>query len=285
MRISIVTISFNQARFIEQAMASVLTQDYPDIEYIVVDAGSTDGSREIIERYRERLASAIFEPDDGPAAGLNKGFAKATGDIFFYLNADDILLPGALKAAANHFANAPHADVVYGNGLQIDAQGRIVRRIFSSKWGLRAYAYGAVSVVQQATFIRCTAFNKAGGFNVANRTCWDGELLVDLGMIGCQLTQVNEFFGAFRVYPDSITGSGRLNQQTLDDLTRMTHRILGRPSNRLDYPLRFYYRVFKNIQQPVVLVKKLLDWFLVIPFGSLGYVALHEVGNNENGEQ
>ena len=93
MKISIVTVSFNQADYLEQAIRSVVEQDYSDIEYIVVDAGSTDGSREIIER--DRIATVVFEPDREPADGLNKGFARATGDIFGYINADDAYLPGA----------------------------------------------------------------------------------------------------------------------------------------------------------------------------------------------
>ena len=92
MKVSIVTISFNQARFLRRAITSVLSQDYPDIEYIVVDPGSTDGSREIINAYGPRLASVIFDPDDGPADGLNRGFQLATGDVLAYINADDALL-------------------------------------------------------------------------------------------------------------------------------------------------------------------------------------------------
>src|SRR6202171_6644991 len=96
-RVSIVTISFNQAPFLERAIRSVVEQDYPDIEYIVVDPGSTDGSRDIIERYRSRISQVIYEPDHGPADGLNKGFASATGDIFGSINADDAFLPGAVR--------------------------------------------------------------------------------------------------------------------------------------------------------------------------------------------
>ena len=95
MRVSIVTISFNQAEFLERAIRSVIEQDYPDVEYIVVDPGSTDGSREIIEKYRSRISKVILEPDTGPANGLNKGFAAATGEIFGYINADDAFLPKA----------------------------------------------------------------------------------------------------------------------------------------------------------------------------------------------
>ena len=108
-KVSIVTISFNQADFLEEAILSVLGQDYPDIEYIIVDAGSTDGSLEIIERYRERLAAVIVGPDAGPADGLNKGFRLATGSICGYINADDAYLPGAISSAVKAFERHPDA--------------------------------------------------------------------------------------------------------------------------------------------------------------------------------
>src|SRR5450432_3341584 len=97
LKVSIVTISFNQAAYLEEAIRSVLDQDHPLVEYIVVDPGSTDGSRDIIERYRGRIAKVLYEPDQGPADGLNHGFAHATGDVFACLNADDLLLPRAVS--------------------------------------------------------------------------------------------------------------------------------------------------------------------------------------------
>src|SRR5437773_10138654 len=96
MKFSIVTISYNQARFLEQAICSVLDQDYEDVEYIVADPGSTAGSREIIDRYRSRIAAVVFEPDAGPGDALNKGFAQASGEIYGSLNADDQDLPATL---------------------------------------------------------------------------------------------------------------------------------------------------------------------------------------------
>jgi glycosyltransferase involved in cell wall biosynthesis len=101
----------------------VLAQDYPAIEYIVVDPGSTDGSRELIESFASRLAAVLFEPDQGAADGLNKGFQRASGDIFGFLNSDDVLLPGAMKSVSQAFEQNPDCDIVMGNGFIIDAQG------------------------------------------------------------------------------------------------------------------------------------------------------------------
>src|ERR1700729_2290269 len=127
MKFSVVTISFNQRQYVEEALGSVLTQDYPAIEYIVVDPGSTDGSRELIEAFRNQLASVVFEPDRGAAEGLNKGFALATGDIFGFLNSDDVLLPGTMRSVAEAFAQNPDCDIVMGNGFTIDAHGKRIR--------------------------------------------------------------------------------------------------------------------------------------------------------------
>src|ERR1700761_9685491 len=117
MKVSVVTVSFNQRQYLEACLTSVLNQEYPDLEYIVVDPGSQDGSRELIESFRGRLASILFESDQGPADGLNKGFRLASGDIFGFLNSDDALLPGAVKSVSESFARNPDCDIVMGNGF------------------------------------------------------------------------------------------------------------------------------------------------------------------------
>ncbi len=117
--VSIVTISFNPAEFVERTILSVLAQDYPDIEYIVVDPGSTDGSREIIERYRPRISKIILRPDHGAADGLNGGFAEATGEIFGFLNSDDMLLPGAVSSAVAFLEKHKEIDVVSGHSSNL----------------------------------------------------------------------------------------------------------------------------------------------------------------------
>ena len=108
MKVSIVTISYNQCEFLEQALVSVLDQDYHNIEYIVIDAGSTDGSREIIQKHHHRIDKVIFEEDEGPADGLNKGFSIASGHIYGFLNSDDFLLPGVISKVVDTFKKQPN---------------------------------------------------------------------------------------------------------------------------------------------------------------------------------
>ena len=236
--ISIVTISFNQAKYLAAAIESVLGQDYPALDYIVVDPGSTDGSRDIIEANRNRLATVLLDPDKGPADGLNKGFAAGRGTIFGYINADDLLLPGALAKVARSFAERPAADVVCGNGVMIDAAGHTIRPIATSRFNLTAFGHGAMTFVQQGNFFRREAFAAAGGFNPDNRTCWDAELLIDMALAGARVINVPDRLGAFRLYGDTITGSGRLAAQTRIDLARLSQKALGRPPRSSDAIVR-----------------------------------------------
>src|SRR5437867_5556810 len=124
--VSIVTPSFNQAAFLEQTILSVLNQDYPKIEYIVMDGGSSDGSVDIIRRYEERLASWTSQRDNGQTDAIRRGFDRATGTIFAWLNSDDLLAPSAVRIAVDAFRRFPDAGVVYGDRLHIDAKGNVI---------------------------------------------------------------------------------------------------------------------------------------------------------------
>jgi glycosyltransferase involved in cell wall biosynthesis len=247
-RISIVTLSFNQGRFLEAAIESILGQNYPNLDYIVVDPGSQDDSRAIIRKFEGRLM-ALLDPDQGPADGLNKGFAAATGDIFGYINADDLLLPGALYTIARHFADHPEVDAILGNGLLIDAAGNVRRRIKSSRYNLKSLAHGAMTFCQQGHYFRRALFEAARGFNIANRTCWDAELLVDMGLAGARVMNVPDQLGAFRLYSETITGSGRLAEAMRIDLDRIRVKALGRtsrPADRLAAPLHLLARRLRD---------------------------------------
>jgi len=236
-KISLVTISFNQAPFLEQALASVLDQDYPGLEYIVVDPGSTDGSREVIERHRHRIAHVIFEPDTGPSDGLNRGFAAASGEIFGYLNSDDILLPGALARVDRAFQEHVDADLVYGHGYVIDRAGRIVRRCRSDRFNLRRSAYGNSIIMQQAAFWRRDAFAAVGGFNAANRLSWDGEFWIDLALAGRRFRRIDEYWAGFRSHDESITHKfhgGGAGTPFGHEQRRLLEKALKRPRNSLD---------------------------------------------------
>jgi GT2 family glycosyltransferase len=227
MKIGIVSISFNQGKYLAEAIESVSLADPARLAYVIVDPGSTDDSREIIERYRRRFSRIIFEPDQGPADGLNKGFATLDADILGYVNSDDRFAPGALDYVLRYFERHPSADALCGAIRIIGERGRpSLRRRTPDPIDLRRYAYESCFFWQQATFFRREAFLKAGGFNIANETAWDGELVVDMALAGCRFGYTNKLLGDFRIYGDSITGSGRLSDALRRDRQHMREKIL-----------------------------------------------------------
>ena len=259
MKVSIVTISLNQAPFLERAILSVVEQDHDDIEYIVVDPGSTDGSRDIIERYRDRISVAVLEPDAGPADGLNMGFARATGDIFGYINADDAYLPGAIGKAVDAFRASPAADVVCGHGFIVNANGAVRRRFYSDQFSAWRYVHGGVTVMQQSTFFRRDAFQAASGFNLENRIWWDGELLLDMCLAGSRFTVVDDFWSVFTIHEASISGQRGGESEVarlLDERRRTTQarfyrKAMGRPPDSLTSFWFAVARVQKWLLNPV----------------------------------
>lgn len=126
--VSVVTPSYNQVRYLETTLRSVLEQDYPRIEYIVIDGGSTDGSLQVLDGYRARLAQCVSEPDAGQAAGINKGLRLATGEIVAWLNSDDVYLPGAIRQAVETLEADPDLGMVYADGIMVDSEQVLLDR-------------------------------------------------------------------------------------------------------------------------------------------------------------
>ncbi len=242
-RISLVTVSFNQGRFLEAAIRSALSQEYLNLEYIVADGGSGDGSAEIIRRHESRLAWSVSEPDRGPAHALNKAFARATGELFGYLNSDDVLQPGALAAAAALFLRRPETDVVYGDVDYIDEKGRPAafpgkrtRQMRTVAFDRLAMLRGVMPVPQQGSLWRAAVHRKIGGFNEENRTCWDGEFFYRCALAGFRFHHLPRSLGGFRIHSGSISGSGNNREAYRQDCRRL--RQLGRDSG---FSINFLY--------------------------------------------
>jgi glycosyltransferase involved in cell wall biosynthesis len=212
------------------------------VEYIVVDPGSSDGSRELIQSYGEQISRVIFEPDKGAADGLNKGFLRATGDVFGFLNADDIFLLGALRKVQEFFDSCPKFDMAMGNGYVVDFQGRNLRHLRARNFSVQSYLYGGTRWLQQSTFFRREAFQRSGGFNVENRTCWDGELFVSMVQRGALVGYIDADLAAFRLHSASISGSKRLENAYQEDCRRIFRKIRGRDWRVTDDLLRLFYR-------------------------------------------
>ena len=225
--LGIVTISFNQARFLAECIESVQLSDASRLRYVMVDPGSTDGSRELIEKYRDRFSALVLEPDRGPADGLNKGFAVCDADIYGYLNSDDRFRKGALDWVLAYFQNHPETDVLLGAIARFDENGKVSprKRTQDQPFDLRKYAVCACNVFQQGTFFRREAFHKTNGFNLDSKTAWDAELVVDMALAGCRFDYTNKILGDFRIYPQSITGSQRLAQGYIEDREYLRKKI------------------------------------------------------------
>jgi glycosyltransferase involved in cell wall biosynthesis len=160
-KVTIVTPSYNQAQFLEQAMQSVLSQGYPDLEYIVVDGGSTDGSAEIIRRCESQLAWWVSEKDRGQAEGINKGLARATGEIVAWLNSDDLYQPGAIAGAVAAFEAVPDAGMVFSDVLAIDGAGKPINCMRYGDWGLDELMTFHI-IGQPGVFMRRSVLAQAG---------------------------------------------------------------------------------------------------------------------------
>lgn len=259
MKISIVTISYNQGQFLERAIRSVLEQDFNDAEYIVVDPGSTDGSREIIEKYRSKLSNIIYDPDSGPAAGLNNGFSRANGEIYGFLNSDDILLPGALRYVNDYFKSNPDIDVVSGHCIIIDELDTVLRKGYSEHFSLLKHAYGSNVLMQPSTFFRSEIFRKVTGFNNLNKTNWDGELFVDMAKNDARFAVTNKFLSGYRLQLESITLSGNLDEGIKAYQKYIFKKIMGREYRKTDILLRSALRVMKHITNPRALHERITN--------------------------
>ncbi|MHA6332159.1 glycosyltransferase family 2 protein [Qipengyuania sp. CAU 1752] len=257
-KFSVVTISFNQAQFLPATIDSVLAQEGPEFEYIICDPGSTDGSREIIASYDDPRIVRVFEPDDGPADGLNKGFSRATGEIFYYLNSDDLALPGAFAKMQSFFECKSDVDVACGHAEVIDENGALLRRAWSEPYWPPAVARGAYIQIQPSTFFTADIFRASGGFEVSDRSSWDAGLLARMHAAGGRFTTVGMFLSAYRLHSQSITMSGRLAQQQTHNLKERAPLLLGRDFRRSDVIVGQVLRLAKHARWPTRSLERIL---------------------------
>ena len=181
--VSIVTPSFNQASYLEATIRSVLDQDYPRLEYIVIDGGSTDGSLEILRRYESRLAVLVSEPDRGQTDAINKGFALARGEILAWLNSDDTYRAGAIAEAVAYLCKHPEVGMVYGAAYYIDAAGRQVGRFRAAPTDHARLRRGVTGIPQQAMFFRSRLWRMAGPLDPTFQFAMDYDLWVRLAAL------------------------------------------------------------------------------------------------------
>ena len=193
---SIITPSFNQGRFLEETLLSVQRQDYPRIEHIVVDGGSSDGSLDTIRRHERTLARWISEPDRGQTDAIAKGFAMARGDVLAWLNADDLLMPSAVRVAAAELAGDPALGLVYGDRIEIDARGNTIGavRLPSHRHSMFRRNF---TIPQETAFFRRTAYDAAGGVDASLHFAMDFDLWVRMAAVA-PMRHLPVFLGCYR---------------------------------------------------------------------------------------
>jgi glycosyltransferase involved in cell wall biosynthesis len=224
--ISIVTPSYQQGRFLDRTIYSVVSQQYPRLEYVVRDGGSSDGTLDVLRQFDHALTSSVSEPDGGQADAINRGFLETTGDVMAWLNSDDLLLPGSLAYVARFFVDHPDVDVVYGNRLLIDENDRQI-----GAWILPRHDDLALTladfVPQETLFWRRRIWDAVGGrvdpdFGYA----LDWDLLLRFRDAGAKMVQLPRYLGAFRVHDDQKTTVFEL--LGLDECARLRKRVHGR---------------------------------------------------------
>lgn len=223
--VTIVTPSYNQAEFIRATIESVLAQDYPHIEYVIMDGGSTDQTASIAAEYLSRL-TWISERDRGQAHAINKGFERAKGDLVAWLNSDDILLPGAVSRAVKAFQDAPpNIGAIYGEGYLMDRAGRFTRRFPATEpFNLWKLTYLSDYVLQQSTFFRRAAVEQVGRLDEELHYALDWDLLIKLGK-RFGLHYVPEYFGALREYAEAKSFAG--GRARIAEIRRVLERHSG----------------------------------------------------------
>ena len=199
--VSIVTPSFNQARYLETTIQSVLVQDYPRIEYIVIDGASTDVSVEIIKKYENRLSYWISEKDNGQADAINKGLMRAKGEIIAWLNSDDYYLPNTISSVVNIFEENPDAVMVYGDMLAVDEHGETLNLLKYKQLSLEDLLCFQI-IGQPAVFFRREAYEKTGGLDSTFHYLLDHHLWIRVAQQG-KILYVPQTWAAARYHVEA----------------------------------------------------------------------------------
>jgi GT2 family glycosyltransferase len=205
-RITIVTPSFNQGRFLEQTIRSVLDQGYPNLQYGVVDGGSDDGSDRVIARYRSRLDFVVIEPDRGQSDAINKGLKRADGDVLGWLNSDDTLLPGTLRFVGEHFRDHPFDNWISAACRASDADGRMCQPLRPTG---EFTLHGALlrkqpfNLLQPSTFWRKELTDHVGPLDEGLHYCMDLDLWVRFLAAGYKPVLLNRELSTYRLYEQS----------------------------------------------------------------------------------
>jgi glycosyltransferase involved in cell wall biosynthesis len=248
-KISVVVPSFNQAKYLELTLRSIVEQGYPNLELIVIDGGSTDGSQEIIRKYESYIAFWCSEPDGGQTQGIIKGFSHASGEILCFLNSDDLFEPGCLHEAGQYFTDHPDADAVYGDALWIDGDGNAMRPQKEMPFNRFIFLHTYNYIPGMSMFWRRAVYDLAGGLNPAFQMAFDADLWMRISDHG-KIKHVRRQWSRMRFYAEQKT-------HRLSDLTiREDMLVRSRYWKNQKMPATYYLR--RKIALSIRIMWKLL---------------------------
>lgn len=223
--ISIVTPSYNQGNMLERTIRSVLDQNYPLLQYVIQDGGSSDHSVEIIRRYQHRLHSWESRPDEGQAHALQLGFARTDGEVMGWLNSDDVLLPGSLWEIARFFQKQRQTDVLYGHRVIIDENDHRIGRWILPR-NTHKYLPYADYLAQESVYWRRQIWDRVDGIDRSFQFAMDWDLFLRFWRAGARFQRLPRSIGAFRVHETQKTSSA-INDLGVREMNRIRQRELG----------------------------------------------------------
>ena len=224
--VSIITPSYNQGKYLEETILSVLNQDYPNLEYLVIDGGSTDSSLDVIRKYQDQLAYWVSEPDQGQTDAVNKGFARAKGSILAWLNSDDTYNPGAIHEAVRFLTDNPQVGLVYSDLDFIDENSRVIGRFPAAQTDLKRLRRGYVHVPQPAAFFRADLWRQVGPLDASFFFAMDYDLWVRLAGVTRFKYLPGPVWANFRLHSDAKTINA--DDRCWPEMLRVHYRDGGR---------------------------------------------------------
>jgi len=252
---SIVVPSFNHAEFLGKCLDSLLEQQRRDIdlEVVVMDGGSQDGTRVLLEKYSDHLSYWVSEPDEGQSDALARGFKRTTGDIMGYVNSDDWLLPDALAHVAETFKKYPEVDVVYGDALLVDRGGATLRTKREIDFDLEILLWDYCYIPQTATFWRRRIWEKSGGINPRIQCAMDYDLWLKFAKAGARFHHIDMPLAAMRIYPEQK--NQRLRSISDAEDRELRSAFLGRPISRWEARARRYWQKARRVAKKLFELK------------------------------
>lgn len=228
-RISIITPSLNQGRYLRQCIDSILLQDYQNFELLIIDGGSTDESVPIIKEYEGQISYWVSEPDNGQSHAINKGFRKSSGELVAWLNADDYYLPCAFGRVVDAHRADPFAPFYFGDGLRVDETGAIISNFFPNEqltFNRQALVMGLNYILQPSTFINRRSLEQIGYLDVGLHYGMDSDLWMRLSKIGAPRA-IMAVLAATREYATTKTASGSFAR--IEELRQIAEKHSGLP--------------------------------------------------------